>query len=440
MKSNHPTTISATALTLAASLFFAGNLAAATGTARDMTPTARFLLEAPAGQFLIQGTADSRLVVVDEAGGEVPGIEISGSEDDWTVRLEQPMLQDAESMLPIVISVPYAAEIEVRVAFASLELRELQGREVKVSTVRGTVRVADSRPDRLAIETVEASQHLASLGREETRLSTVSGSIEARGNGDELWLRTVSGPVSLRLSDFSRLQMESMSGDLQADLAPAARAEVRARSHDGEIRIAVPDDTPLDLRAESHFGTIASAFGEPTAGRQGTSSQLAHRIGDGTVRAELRSVEGRLMIGHREQAARALVFRERMHISDSRGGTARRPRLSQADVGGFVDIGFGEDPMLALAPGQFAVLDIPPGAEQIIASQERLPNPVALDLHQATDDLLHCFELTAIQDVSGSREFPVLRRGFEFSQVLCPHPEALGDYEEVRAGQGLDSD
>jgi len=394
---------------------------------RPMQPDGRLLLEVSSGQFVISGSENNELRVSVPPEGRSLMPEITGSEEAWTLRFGA---MDSED--PIAIHLPQAAELEVRGGHAGLVVRDMNGPRLQLQTVSGPVHIEDSRPRRLVVDSVDGPLRLDSLGRAESRLSSLDGAILARGASERVWLRTLSGQVGLNLRNLLDLDVESLSGSLSAYLQPLEDAVLRARTHSGPMRIELPEGTGLNLHAESHQGSISSEFGGDVVPGQGSNRRLAHRSGSGSVRAELRSVESTIEVAKRPPTARVLVFRERPHFSPGGALRQRRHAFRPPSMESKIEFGIDGQRRVSLQPGQYAEFDLPLDSRQIFARHTNIRSPVELEV-VSLEPALYCFSISRSRDWTGTYDQPRVQVEFQLANVPCPEPEELAEFERVEA-------
>ena len=392
--------------------------------ARDMDPDGRLSMEAQAGDFVLIGHDQDRLLI-SSAGGHTGQPAIGGDAGHWSIRFDaqQAGTGEAGEPHPVEIRIPHGAEVEARLGQGSLSASGLHGALVQLQVVGGSVSIRDSKPASLFVETVDAGQSLGSLAREETRLQSVGGEIRARGEGQRLAVQTVSGPVRLDIDELVDLELQSLSGDTRVRVRPAERAVLRARSNSAPLAFELPADTPLNVRAESHSGAIESAFGGSVEVDRNGNRRLAYGGGPDTVRLEMRSVDGPIRVDKLAAQAQILVF--------DAGYTewtvpAGRPRRGWPAG---IAIEIDEVERIALRPGQFSLLDLPLEARQITARQDGF-DPIRLDVVEL-EPMLYCFRLNRFHRVRADDWETHFSRGFEFDQVDCPDADFLAEFEEV---------
>ncbi len=396
--------------------------------ARDMDPAGRLSMEAQAGDFVLIGHDQDRLLI-SSAGGHAEQPAIGGDASHWSIRFDaqQAGIGEAGEPLPIEIRVPHGAEVEARLGQGSLSASGLHGPLVQLQVVGGSVSIRDSNPASLVVETVDAGQTLDSLAREETRLQSVGGEIRARGAGQRLAVQTVSGPVRLDIDELVDLELQSLSGDTRVLVRPAERAVLRARSNSAPLAFELPADTPLELNAESHRGEIESAFGGSIEVDQNGNRRLVYGGGPGAVRLETRSVDGPIEVSKMKRQARMVVFR------DAESPREKTARISYGveEVFGEIVVGIDAVQHVALGPGQFSVLELPLDSRQVFAQSSGL-RPVVLEVEEL-DAGTYCFRLEEFRRFGDDGRMGTVNRGFRFTWVDCPDAGFLAEFEQVEA-------
>jgi DUF4097 and DUF4098 domain-containing protein YvlB len=265
---------------------------------RTASPDARISFSAVTGEFKIIGSADNQLTVTGTLGSDVREFSIEGDADNWHIELQP--IQGSNRMRRqyqasvLTISVPINAELEARTVSGQISLLDLQGPWVNARSVSGAITTDNVRPERLSIETVSGKLEVRSGGQEETRLRSVSGNMNASELRGRVNASSVSGIIAVAASQLEEADFETVSGGIQATLAPLDRARIRANSHSGAIDIELPQGTPLDLRASSFSGRIRSDFGGEVERGRGPGERLEHREGNGQVRVAAQSFSGRI--------------------------------------------------------------------------------------------------------------------------------------------------
>ncbi len=394
---------------------------------RDMNPGGRLSLEAQSGDFALIGHDEDRLLII-SPGGQAVQPAIGGDASHWSIRFGSLPIGRSEGGEPdlIEIRVPHSAEVEARLGQGSLSASGLHGPLVQLQVVGGSVRIRDSKPERLFIETVDAGQNLDGLALEETRLQSVGGEIRARGDGKRLGVQTLSGPVRLDIDELVDLDLRSLSGDTRVRVRPSERAVLRARSQSARLAFELPAETPLELNAESHRGEIESAFGGSIEVDQNGNRRLVHGGGPGAVRLETRSVDGPIEVSKMKRQARMVVFRDAESPRETAGIS-----YGVEEVVGEIVVGIDAVQHVALGPGQFSVLELPLDSRQVFAQSSGL-RPVVLEVEEL-DSKTYCFRLEEFRRFGDDGRMGTVNRGFSFTWVDCPDAGFLAEFEEVSA-------
>lgn len=264
---------------------------------REARPDARITLNAVTGEYRIVGTDEARLEITGTLGEDVEELIIEGDAEAWDIEVKAK--QDRghngyRSASDLTINVPRGAELDVSTVSASTELQDLDGAWTRVTGVSGGVNLSNVRPERLSLENVSGTLSMDAGGRVENRLKTVSGNIRAESLNGRIQAGTVSGNVNITATAVEDVEMETVSGQIETTLEPLEQASLRFSSHSGGLRLKMPEDTPLDFRANTFSGSIRNDFGGDIEELRGPGRRMEVRQGGGTVRVEAESFSGRI--------------------------------------------------------------------------------------------------------------------------------------------------
>lgn len=298
--------------TLALSLVLAALPPAADAAAQRVEETraveadARIEVSNVRGRVTVRGWERDQVEVTGTLGDGVKGLVIEGDGRRLVVRVDYPKggnggwfgwwggerVGDSD----ITVLVPRGASLEVESVSAEIDIEGLQGADLEVESVSGSVRL-DSAPARLAVETVSGAQHLTSPARD-IRVETVSGSIEVSGAGpDTLRAETVSGDVTLRLSQLTGdVSAETVSGGIRLALGAGLARRARIESMSGAVELNLPRTASARLSASSFSGGIRSDVGEVERTSYGPGSSLTHVLGNGEADVSIESFSGSVRI------------------------------------------------------------------------------------------------------------------------------------------------
>lgn len=271
---------------------------------REARPDARIEFAGVSGTFRFVGSDEARLYISGTLAEDVEEMTIEGDPGHWRVKIHYP--RNHRSRGPrgpeteLEIHLPAGATLDARAVSGGISLAGLDGPSVHAESVSGGVTATDTTPEHLSIETVSGSIRADGGARTDNRLQSVSGNIRVSDLAGRVDVESVSGNLELSGDGVRALDAETVSGNIRADLGVAERARLSMQSHSGEIEVALPPSSPLDLEAGTFSGSIESAFGGQVRRGHGPGAELEHVSGDGSVRLEATSFSGGIHIRHRE--------------------------------------------------------------------------------------------------------------------------------------------
>ncbi len=178
------------------------------------------------------------------------------------------------------IELPAGARLELEGLSADLEVAGLTG-SVDLETVSGDIR-AHGDPAELEIETVSGQVEVFAA-TPSLEVETVSGDVRVHKARGRLETETVSGEIAVDGGPFSRVEIGTVSGDVQLKGSLEPRAAVEIETHSGDVEIALPPLEHASYAIASFSGEIEGFL----AGRQvqgfGPGTTVAHLEGDGTT-------------------------------------------------------------------------------------------------------------------------------------------------------------
>jgi DUF4097 and DUF4098 domain-containing protein YvlB len=206
------------------------------------------------------------------------------------------------------ITVPQNAAVTIKTVSGDVSITSVRG-EVRAETISGDVEVV-STPNLAVATTVSGDVRARDIAATMLKLGTVSGTVIA----SDLKVRTleagsVSGDVRLSTLQVERLTAKTMSGDIafDGDLARGGRYEFNA--HSGNVRLALPSNTPgFELDASTFSGSVRSDFpvtlrptpdGDGTGRRFTVNRAIRGTYGDAAAILALRSFSGSVVITKR---------------------------------------------------------------------------------------------------------------------------------------------
>ena len=266
------------------------------------TPTAQVEISNVKGVVSVIAWDRNEVQVTGRLGEGARPLVIAGSDGDLVIKVEPQgksgwFSWDSDSrMAPtdLEVHVPKAATLDVNVVSAPLDIDGLDGGKIAANSVSGRVRI-NARTPSLDVQSVSGSIELA--GRADVaQLQTVSGDILAPALGSQAELQTVSGRIQVTGGPWRKVNVSTVSGDVQlrGDLAAAGTIDIDSMS--GDVQLELPAAVSASIQASSFSGDLRSDFGTTTRHEHGPGSELDARAGSGNGKIHAETFSGDLRI------------------------------------------------------------------------------------------------------------------------------------------------
>jgi len=195
------------------------------------------------------------------------------------------------------IKVPAGASLDVNTVSADIQVEGVRGAQ-QLESVSGDV-TATAFDEEVEVQTISGDAAVnGSGGKARVETESVSGDVKVRGVSGELQAKSVSGDLELELGTMTRLQMETVSGNVRADAILASDGRVEAESVSGNVRIRFGKPVNGEFDLESFSGSIDSCFG-PKAERKSKyapGSELRFTQGEGGARVSVDTMSGNIKL------------------------------------------------------------------------------------------------------------------------------------------------
>ncbi len=166
---------------------------------------------------------------------------------------------------------------------------DLQGKgsDIELENIAGQVTINGSYSGSLEFKNVAKPLHFESPNTD-LRVEALPGQISM--DLGELTGNNLVGPVHLvtkskdvKIEDFTNsLELETDRGDIELQPKHVPLAKIEARSHSGQISLALPDKAAFQLAATTEHGDAVNDFGSPIQKEtDGRSSSLKGSVGQG---------------------------------------------------------------------------------------------------------------------------------------------------------------
>ncbi len=203
---------------------------------------------------------------------------------------------------PLVLELPRNVRLVLSTLSADVEVTDISG-SVEVRTRSGAVTL-EKVGGRLIVETISGEVRLTD-GVGTARVSTVSGDVTMHGVREEVHITTTSGDLRLALARATRVEAQTVSGDVRVEGRLMPDAQVQVITHSGDIVLRSTDDIRGTLQFSTFNGELSAGGqlillpGSSTTSRPGRASQRYQLGSGGAARLVLSTFSGdvRLMRG-----------------------------------------------------------------------------------------------------------------------------------------------
>ena len=280
---------------LAASLFVAtaqaGDLQRTVQETRPADMTGSVEIVNVAGSVTVQGWDQPQVEVSGTIGAKVERVDVTSAGNRTSVRVVLPAATrgDEDASAWLTVRVPRRSAVDASLVSADLEVAELAG-EAHLRTVSGTV--SGTLDGEAHVNTVSGDVELRAATTRRLEIRTISGNVNVYGAGGDVQVGTVSGDAELSLGVLERGRFQTVSGNFGIGTTLAAKADIDAESVSGDVmlRFAAAPDAAFDLQTFS--GDIDNCFGpKPAEAGYGPGTRLAFSSGSGSgqVRVDTKS-------------------------------------------------------------------------------------------------------------------------------------------------------
>lgn len=257
---------------------------------RPLAADGKLRVENPAGSLEISAWDRNEVMISGELGENAEPLEIRGDARDLQIVVRYPSrLRGSFDDSELRLRVPARVALELKTVSAQVQLRGVKG-PLQVQSVSGDLNL-DVGSTQVQASTVSGDLQLRAPAQQ-TKLSSVSGDIVLRDLRGTLNADTVSGQLQVEGGPFKELSLQSVSGDLQLNVALDANAQLRAETLSGDIGLELPRSSDASLELKTFSGELHNEFG---GGEHGLRKMSA-KIGGGRGQVSLHSFSGDISV------------------------------------------------------------------------------------------------------------------------------------------------
>ncbi|MGE7138614.1 DUF4097 family beta strand repeat-containing protein [Luteibacter sp. NPDC031894] len=270
---------------------------------KDIRPNARISIENVKGEVTVTAWDKNQVQVSGTLGEGARPLQIEGDERNVDIHVEGDEKKgrwfswgnDSSMQATILnVRVPRSVDVQINVVSAPVSIDGLDGGRIDVESVSGRIR-ANLRSPEVSMQTVSGTIDLAGrAGRAD--LQTVSGDITAPAVGEKVDAQTVSGRMTIGGGPWKEASFSTVSGDTQVNGGLINGGKIDVDSMSGDVQLQLPTNTSARLEASTFSGDLRSDWGNTSNGDDGPGKELKTTIGagDGYIHVESFSGDVRL--------------------------------------------------------------------------------------------------------------------------------------------------
>src|SRR5579875_218147 len=229
-----------------------------------------------AGTVAVIATDDRPSVAVTEVRGRP--LQVSHESGSLTIAYESPSwerlldwLKPLHDSAAVTVTVPADCPIQLGVVSASAVVCGL----ISGASVKGVSGV-------ITLDGVTG----------DVQADTVSGALEGRDVDGTVRFTSVSGDLTLAGGLLTRLEADSVNGQIAADISLAAAGAMRVGTISGDITLRLPADSDARVRLHSTSGNVRSDFGSLRSAMSPGSHSVSGNVGGGSGKVSVSTVSG----------------------------------------------------------------------------------------------------------------------------------------------------
>jgi len=263
----------------------------------DLPDGNEVLIENTCGEITVAGLERDGVVVRGELGDDAE-LNVSRSGKRVSVRVKgdgegffSGWSEDACATLRV--EVPVHTELSIEAVSAEIEIGGVHS-EISVEVVSGDIWIGEG-PSSVDIESVSSDVTLKGVTRE-LEVELVSGDVTVENAHGRVDFTSVSGDLNLSGAGLSRVQAESVSGDIRIVGGLESGARLDLTCHSGDVDMVLPKGTSGAFEVQSFSGGIDLMGVKPKSREYGPGASLNHAIGEGSAEISITTFSGNVEI------------------------------------------------------------------------------------------------------------------------------------------------
>src|SRR5437773_5072899 len=212
---------------------------------------------------------------------------ISVDASDQVVRVKTEAGRRGPSQIDYAVTVPAWMALNLSGVYTDIKVAGAQN-EVTAETVQGEVTVLGGSGT-VSLKSVQGSVTLEKAkGRID--LNSVNEEIKATEISGDISAETVNGDITLLQIESANTEANTVNGDITYDGTIKDAGRYRFSTHDGDLRISVPEKANVSVSVSTFNGDFNACFPVKLTGK--TKHRFSFTIGSGSARLEVESFDG----------------------------------------------------------------------------------------------------------------------------------------------------
>ncbi|HKW40730.1 MAG TPA: DUF4097 family beta strand repeat-containing protein [Gemmatimonadales bacterium] len=216
---------------------------------------------------------------------------ISIDASDQFVRVKSQGRRGPSQLVEYDITVPTTMALALSGVYTDISVDGVQG-EITAETVEGAVKVSGGAGT-VSLKSVQGEVTLEKA-RGRIDLNSVNEAITARDISGDLSVETVNGDITLTQIESANTEASTVNGTIVYDGAIKDGGRYRFSTHDGDLRVSVPERANVSVSVSTFDGDFSACF--PVQLNRKSKHRFDFTIGSGSARLELESFNGDIKI------------------------------------------------------------------------------------------------------------------------------------------------
>ncbi len=231
---------------------------------------------------------------------------ISVDASEQVVRVKTEPGRRGPSQIDYAVTVPAWMALNLSGVYTDIKVDGAQN-EITAETVQGEVTVLGGSGN-VSLKSVMGAVTLEKA-RGRIDLSSVNEEIRATDVSGDITAETVNGDITLIQIESANAEANTVNGDITYDGTIKDGGRYRFGTHDGDVRVAVPEKANASVSVSTFNGDFNACFPVQLTGK--TKHRFNFTLGSGSARLELESFSGDIKICRPGQ-----LLRDKHHEKD----------------------------------------------------------------------------------------------------------------------------